>query len=565
MGLTPIDFHYLALELKVLEGSSIKDIKRSENICIEFKSKGKAQENLVVGKSFCYLTQHACLGEPDGFCNFLMQKIKNLTLLGVRQDRFNKILILSLPGYELVLEFIGKGNIILCDKVFTIITALNTREFRDRKVLPKEKYIFPPSPNLEDFEGIFDEKTLASGLHIGKDYARELSETKTCIRALLERKLSPRIYLGKEPLVSPIELRADGENCSKYPTLSRAIEEAYREKNLTKEEVIKSGRDKSLKKHERETEEYAKSAKAIFENISEIEKALSVWKSEKKITVPLVRVNEKSGEAEFQTEGVSFRINVSKGAKKTMDEYFQKSKKAREKISKTRDWMEKTQSAKAPARFKQAKKQEWFDQFKNFTTSDGFLVIIGKDATTNELLIKKYCKKSDIVLHAHIPGSPFGVIRSEGRTVSKEAIAEAAQFTASNSRFWISRLGVADIYWVTPDQVSKTPRPGEYLTKGSFMIYGKRNFLRVDLGIALGLDENLNVLRGVKKSVERNAKYFVEIVPGSLEGKELGEAIKEELINQAAKGDKEAIKTINPEEFLKIVPYGKGQLAKKTN
>ena len=32
-------------------------------------------------------------------------------------------------------------------------------------------------------------------------------------------------------------------------------------------------------------------------------------------------------------------------------------------------------------------------------------------------------------------------------------------------------------YWVTPDQVSKTAPSGEYLTVGSFMIRGKKNFL----------------------------------------------------------------------------------------
>ena len=32
-------------------------------------------------------------------------------------------------------------------------------------------------------------------------------------------------------------------------------------------------------------------------------------------------------------------------------------------------------------------------------------------------------------------------------------------------------------YWVRPDQVSKTAPSGEYLTVGSFMIRGKKNFL----------------------------------------------------------------------------------------
>lgn len=36
---------------------------------------------------------------------------------------------------------------------------------------------------------------------------------------------------------------------------------------------------------------------------------------------------------------------------------------------------------------------------------------------------------------------------------------------------------VTNAYWVTGEQVSKTAPTGEYLTTGSFMIRGKKNFL----------------------------------------------------------------------------------------
>lgn len=36
---------------------------------------------------------------------------------------------------------------------------------------------------------------------------------------------------------------------------------------------------------------------------------------------------------------------------------------------------------------------------------------------------------------------------------------------------------VTNAYWVTGDQVSKTAPTGEYLTTGSFMVRGKKNFL----------------------------------------------------------------------------------------
>merc|ERR1711970_746005 len=53
---------------------------------------------------------------------------------------------------------------------------------------------------------------------------------------------------------------------------------------------------------------------------------------------------------------------------------------------------------------------------------------------------------------------------------------EAGQFAVCFSAAWDSKVLTA-AFWVTPDQVSKTAPSGEYLTVGSFMIRGKKNFL----------------------------------------------------------------------------------------
>lgn len=41
---------------------------------------------------------------------------------------------------------------------------------------------------------------------------------------------------------------------------------------------------------------------------------------------------------------------------------------------------------------------------------------------------------------------------------------------------WDAKV-VTNAYWVTGEQVSKTAPTGEYLTTGSFMVRGKKNFL----------------------------------------------------------------------------------------
>ena len=563
MVLTPIDFHYLEKELQTLAGSSLKNIKRGENFTFELKASNRKNLKFIVGKDFCCLTEKESNGEPDGLCNFLLSKIGKERVQTIEQNEFNKVLIFSFQSFKLVFEFIGKGNIVLCDFDYKIITSLIQREFKDRKILIGEKYVFPLSPDLEALNESKDEKTLVSVLHIGKLYAQEIIKKNLTVKKLLERNPSPRIYLPEdgERIIAPFEIEILNSKFILKDNLSQAIEEVFIVKKETKGEIIKKGQEKNALKFQRDAAVFEEKANLILGSLIEIELAVKTWKEEKRIIEPAKSANEKNGTITVSLDDKEIEIPMTKEVRKTLNEYFSRAKKSRSKIGKTKEWLEKSVETK-PTIQKTVKKIEWFDQFRNFVTSDGFLVILGKDATTNEKLIKKYTKSDDIVLHAHIPGSPFAVVRSEGRLVSEEAILEAAQFTASYSRFWISRLGIADIYWVKPEQVSKSAIPGEHISKGSFMIYGKRNFLRVDLRIAIGVNEKFEVVRGIKKSLEKNAKYFVEICPGQKEGRGFAEEIKAFLVEKAKGEDKEKIKQINPEEFLKFVPYGKGEVAK---
>jgi predicted ribosome quality control (RQC) complex YloA/Tae2 family protein len=59
---------------------------------------------------------------------------------------------------------------------------------------------------------------------------------------------------------------------------------------------------------------------------------------------------------------------------------------------------------------------------------------------------------------------------------------------------WNAKI-VASAWWVHAHQVSKTAPTGEYLSTGSFMIYGKKNFLppqslEMGFGIVFRLDDS---------------------------------------------------------------------------
>lgn len=549
--LTPIDFYYLVKELAKLIRYKLKNIYLSGNDYIfEFKHKEKIY--LVVGKKYCYLTTKKFeIKNEDKFCRYLLKKLKNKKISGVWQEDFNKIVILKFDKFKLIFEFIGKGNIILCEDN-KIIGALFEREFKDRKILIGNVYVAPRNEVSEDIK----EKEKLLKLHIGKIYTNEIIKRNLSLGEILNEKLNPTIYLdkGKKVFISPFELKTLKFDKKSGKNFSEVIEELYREKE--NKEKIKNLQKENLKRYKTEEKEFREQAELLLEYKKEIERGIEEWKKKKKIIEPIRKINKN---ILIKIRDKEIKIKFDKDLQKEIEILFTKAKKARRKAKRIKEILGKNFGSQKEEKIKN-KKKEWYEKFRYFFTSDGSLVIAGKDAETNEQIIKKYCKKDDFVLHAHIPGSPFGIIRSEGRKISKKTIEEAAQFVGCYSKFWTSKLGIADVYWIKRNQISKKVPGHQAIKKGSFMIYGKRNFLRVELKLAIGLDKNLNIVKGPESAVKKYAKYYVVIVPGKEEGKKLGKKIKERLKEKARKEDKEKIEKINIDEFLKVIPYGKGEV-----
>ena len=138
---------------------------------------------------------------------------------------------------------------------------------------------------------------------------------------------------------------------------------------------------------------------------------------------------------------------------------------------------------------------DWFERFRWFRTSTGYLVIGGRNADQNEELVKKYMGKHDRFFHTQAHGGPVTLLKAAGPSesadpvdFSEETLREAAQFAVSYSSDWKDGRGAGDAYMVEPDQVSKTPESGEYIEKGSFVIRGDRTYFEdVPCRIAVGV------------------------------------------------------------------------------
>ncbi|XP_044915822.1 nuclear export mediator factor NEMF isoform X3 [Felis catus] len=161
-------------------------------------------------------------------------------------------------------------------------------------------------------------------------------------------------------------------------------------------------------------------------------------------------------------------------AKKTQKtvEAAEKAFKSAEK--KTKQTLKEVQTVTS---IQKARKVYWFEKFLWFVSSENYLIIGGRDQQQNEMIVKRYLTTGDIYVHADLHGATSCVIKNPtGEPIPPRTLTEAGTMALCYSAAWDARV-ITSAWWVYHHQVSKTAPTGEYLTTGSFMIRGKKNFL----------------------------------------------------------------------------------------
>lgn len=239
-------------------------------------------------------------------------------------------------------------------------------------------------------------------------------------------------------------------------------------------------------------------------------------------------------------------LDLKKSIEQNASDYFEKAKKAKKKIKGAGEAVArlKKRLAAEEARLKQAeeksaaeeqekaakkRKKEWYENFRWFFSSEGFLAVGGRDATTNEIIIKKNTEKNDIVFHTDMAGSPFFVVKTGDRIPGQDTLNEAADATCTYSRAWKLGMATTNVFWVKPEQVSKTTESGEYMGKGAFMIRGKTNYLASKMNIAIGILEDGRVMGGPVSAVKKNCKKYVELVQWNEKTSETAKKIRQKI------------------------------------
>eukprot|EP00282_Hemiselmis_andersenii_P032768 CAMPEP_0169451756 /NCGR_PEP_ID=MMETSP1042-20121227/13868_1 /TAXON_ID=464988 /ORGANISM="Hemiselmis andersenii, Strain CCMP1180" /LENGTH=638 /DNA_ID=CAMNT_0009563691 /DNA_START=64 /DNA_END=1977 /DNA_ORIENTATION=- len=294
---------------------------------------------------------------------------------------------------------------------------------------------------------------------------------------------------------------------------------------VSKVERVKKGHEASIRALKEEEESNMNKAMLIEANLQDVDNAILVvnsllgqgidWISLKK----MVKTEAKKGnpvaqlihqlkletnqitlmltfgldclEEDSQTLPVTLvDVDLGSNAYTNAEHYYTSKKKMAHKAGKTEasaDKAIKGAARKAKEELKRVdtkssiqaiRKVHWFEKFVWFISSENYLVVSGRDAQQNELLVKRYMDKGDIYLHADIHGAATHIIKNHNKeeAVPPLTLAQAGLSCVCRSQAWEARM-VTSAYWVHPEQVSKSAPTGEYLTTGSFMIRGKKNFL----------------------------------------------------------------------------------------
>ncbi|MDE1824015.1 MAG: NFACT family protein [Candidatus Micrarchaeota archaeon] len=280
-------------------------------------------------------------GEATQFAVAMRKRIENAKVLGISQKGSDRIVIVGLEAagkrYNLIIEMFGKGNVVLTDDNSVIELCYKRLRYADRAIGPKLKYEFPRSSSYA-FEELSGEKlmdvaalaakedskmivALSKYINIGPLYMEDiilrtglnprerLKEDE--IPAIAEelarfferlKHIEPRAYIENGKIVdySITEIRKYRSLESKpYDSIDRMLDELCMDERGAVEDPRKKQVeeiDANIRKQvelsvsmKKDSEDYANTARKIYENMGMINSIIGYFKSRKGVTLQDLR------------------------------------------------------------------------------------------------------------------------------------------------------------------------------------------------------------------------------------------------------------------------------------
>ncbi|MBI4896568.1 MAG: NFACT family protein [Candidatus Aenigmarchaeota archaeon] len=579
--MTSLEILKMVEEIQCLVGGSLENIYHDperDTLRLKVSVPHKGISQLVLGSGFLYMTEKP-VGENTPFAQQLRKHLRDQRILSIEQVRFDRVVKIKTASATLVCELFQKANFILLDANQHILTALEFHRWKDRAIIPKQLYQSPPSHdirNKEEFHTLLhiDKKVVAilasAGFgRIAEDMlARAAIDKETTGNTLTEtqhKKLFEAMHEILVQSVKPVLVKIDSEIIDALPYPSVYSDAQFEEKDTWSAaldqlyesgEVVELTRDERVALHQQKTFEEFTIKRANLEKTIEFIRAHYADVKEQ-----LAQASKhKPFEFDAGFGAVAFRSNLN--LEKNIGQLYDKIKalkKKEEHVERTltKRALDETQTQHGRP-FVKIQKQ-WFWKYRYFITSDGFLAVGGKDAQTNETLIKKHVTEYDLVFHAEIHGAPFVVLYAKKeKELTDTALEEAAQFAASYSKAWALGLGAVDVYWIKPQQVVKSAPTGQHLTTGSFVIEGKKNYYKqTQLGMAFGFIGGKPLLYPLK-TAEKTTQKYVRIVPGETPAKTLWKKVLQLLEQKCTKEELKDLQNKGEELFVSRLPAGRG-------
>jgi predicted ribosome quality control (RQC) complex YloA/Tae2 family protein len=580
---------------------------------INIPGRGKVELYSKAGRWLCLHEVEDKPESPPPFAQTLRRLLDNARVTAVEQRGLDRIAVFRVERgperFDIIFEVFSRGNLVLL-REGTIIAAMFPQKFKDRAVQVGEPYVYPAAgvdPLELDRNGLGQAlkgskgqvvRVLATALNLGGTYAEEVClraavDKETRIKDLqdaqidslytalnniavaIDQERRPAVILqeGRAIDATPIELVQYREmERREFPTFNEALSHF-----LKVAEPQLEVRDEFAAKFERRIAQQRETLQKLREEAMLLEAQAVFLYGHYAVLDELLRairegrpppeqgqikaIDRKAhtitlAVGDFDAITLDYDKDVTANAQAYYDRRKDaqlKAQRVEEAIAKTREEIEaaKAKAVKAARKPRiKATKAMWFEAYRWTLSSDGFLILGGRDARTNDQLVKKHLKDGDRYAHADIHGAPSTVIK-DGAKAPETTLREACEFALAYSKAWSAGLASGSAYWVLPEQVSKQAESGEFLPRGAFVIRGKRNYVH-DLPVRLAIGEveiegHRKIMGGPVSAVAVRSKRYIVLAPG--------------------KGDREDVAkrlaasfTVPIEEIVRTMPPGKVQI-----
>ena len=405
----------------------------------------------------------------------------------------------------------------------------------------------------------------------------QINDINQAIEDFLNQNIEPKIYKKNQELKRavpfPLDTYSDYDE-EEFESFSEALDEFFYRREKRKEErqkrkaykERKEGLERQLEQQKRKIEGLKRSADenrekaeliyreygTLMEIQDMVENAIQEhgWKktrdklseSETEASDMIKGLNEQEEFFTVEIENMSIKLKPDENLESIASGYYDKAKESESKIENAKKAKKKTEKEfesleeeeidleEVMEDKSEKRDKEWFEKYRWFYSSEGFLVLIGRDVQTNDMLVNKHMESNDLYVHADFDGAPSVVVK-DGQDSGDETREQAAKAAVSFTKTWKAGIGSDNTYYVTPDQVSQEPESGEYLPKGAFIVRGDRNYIRnVKVEVAIGpyeIEEGVYVpMSGPVDAIEENCPRFVEVEPGRTKKSDIAKEIR---------------------------------------